>query len=134
MQTVFSWIQNSYKKVHLQDPILPRHAFRNREPSAALDGIFVLGRGCCLFENNVGFSEFILAKRPDATWSIVNQKRGALAMLFAGLLGLLLKDAAEELNPFPYLKSITPAQVGFGRVNGDDSDVEPTFYSMPSVK
>jgi hypothetical protein len=41
-------------------------------------------------------------------------------MLFAGLRGLLVKDAAEKLNPFSYLKPITPAQVGFGRVNGDD--------------
>jgi hypothetical protein len=32
------------------------------------------------------------------TWSIVNQKRGALAMLFSGLLGLLMKNAPEELN------------------------------------
>jgi hypothetical protein len=135
MQTLFGWIQKSYKKNGLRDPTLPHHAFRNREPSSAIDGIFVLGTGFCLFENNVGLvNDWILAKQVDITWSVVNEKRGALAMLFAGLLGLLLKDAPEELNPFPYLKSFTPAKVGFGRVNGNKSDVEPKFYAMPMTE
>jgi hypothetical protein len=132
METAFRWIQDSYQKFKLRDPVLPRHAFRTTEPSAALDGVFVLGRGFCLFENNVGLvNDAVLMKEPDATWSIVNQKRGALAMLFAGLLGLLMKNAPEELDPFPYLRSMSPAKVGFGRVNGDKTDRKPTFHTMP---
>jgi hypothetical protein len=39
---------------------------------------------------------------PEVTWSIVNQKRGTLAMMFSGLLGLPMKNAPEELNAFHF--------------------------------
>jgi hypothetical protein len=93
METVFGWIENVYRKLGLLDPDNLRSMGARRMLSTALDGVYLLGVGACIFENNVGFLQGYFAQEfPEARWSIVNTEVGALFLMFAGLLGLSQGD------------------------------------------
>ncbi len=125
MTTAFSWLRTAYNKAQLSDPIFATRDQRRFTASPALDGIFLLGKGFCLFENNVGFlNDWHLNQEPAATWSIVDCDRGSLLMLFACLLGLIEENVPNQLRPYPYYRSVAP-EFKVARINGDCTDVEP---------
>ena len=99
METVFGWIADSYKKLNLSDPEFGS-GDRRFMPSAALDGVYLLGVGACIFENNVGFLNAEKYQMyPKARCSVLDCERGALLMLFGGLLGLVQGREFESPQP-----------------------------------
>jgi hypothetical protein len=86
METVFGWIANSYRALELSDPDFG-HADRTFIPSAALDGVYILGVGACIFENNIGFSQNYSLAYPTASWSIIDTDRGALFLAIRCIAG-----------------------------------------------
>ena len=120
MSTVFGWIRNAYNSRHLSDPhfvplTMPRHLI----DSAALNGVFVLGKGACLFENDIGYlhgGQYYNGD-PDSAWSISDCDRGSLALFFAVLLGLVTSSQPSQLNPWPYFASHTLPPVAFERID-----------------
>jgi hypothetical protein len=53
MSTAFGWIRNAYAARQLSDPQFGPNGPRYMIASSALDGVFILGKGACLFENNI---------------------------------------------------------------------------------
>jgi hypothetical protein len=105
MSTAFGWIRNAYAARFLSDPQLePACGPRNMIPSSALDGVFILGKGSCLFENNVGYlsGAGYYNSDPNMTWSVADCEIGSLALFFAVLLGLVTRD---NLIPWPYFSA-----------------------------
>ncbi len=57
MDTVFNWIKSTYRELNLGDPDFSPSFMspeRRKVASASIDGVFLLGVGACMFENNVG--------------------------------------------------------------------------------
>lgn len=111
MKTVFKWIENSYRKLGLLDP--EPTGDRSEMVSAAIDGVFLLGGGACLFENNVGFligQNF--HKHSQATWSVMTSQKGSLLLLFVALVGLA-QDERRNINPEYYIKSFNAPKLEF---------------------
>jgi hypothetical protein len=103
MSTAFGWIRNAYADGSLFDPQFePAYQPRHMIPSSALDGVFVLGRGSCLFENNVGYLSGggYHNNDPNMAWSVVDCNRGSLALFFAVLLGLVSRPYFAS-QPWP---------------------------------
>lgn len=125
METVFGWIADSYKKLGLVDPEFGT-GDRRFTPSPALDGVYLLGVGASLFENNVGFSMHpnVLPHR-NATWSIVDCERGALFLLFAGMLGLIQEDYPLTINPYVYMSSFTAPNICAARIDASGPLIFP---------
>lgn len=117
MSTAYGWIRNAYTARQLSDPhFVPAFGPRNMVSSSALDGVFILGKGACLFENNVGYlhgAEYYNSD-PAMAWSISSCDRGSLALFFAALLGLV---AQPHLNPWPYFSSHAQPPVTFDRID-----------------
>jgi hypothetical protein len=133
MATVFGWIRNAYAARNLSDPHFSPVGERKWTNSPALNGVFVLGRGFCLFENDVGYLQnTAFYEHQTATWSIGDCSRGSLALFFAALLGLTAKNAPAELNPWPYFNSLQPASVTFDRIDSIVSNVTADNTAPPS--
>lgn len=130
METVFGWIGESYKELQLSDPDLG--AVRHFTPSAALDGVYLLGVGACIFENNVGFSHGYTGLYPKVTWSLVNHPRSALFMVFAGMLGLVQDNNFREINPYAYMRSFTAPNLKFGRISSEGAEIFPEAQQHPT--
>lgn len=116
MSTVFGWIEHAYMSNGLSDPqFVPEICPRNMVDSAALNGVFVLGKGACLFENDIGYlrGEHYYNADPNAAWSISDCERGSLALFFAVLLGLGL---SPQLDPWPYFATHPIPPVTFDRI------------------
>jgi hypothetical protein len=128
METVFGWISQSYRKLKLCDPDFG-HADRRFIASAALDGVYILGVGACIFENNIGFSQNYSLAYPTASWSIVDTDRGALFLLFAALLGLVHASDFREINPWKYTTGFRVASPRFARIYADRSEIFPLTSS-----
>ena len=112
METVFGWLREIYQESGLRDPELFHNVgplMRENTASASIDGVYLLGVGACIFENNVGLLNPYLAQEfPETCWSIVNCDHGALAFLFAGLLGFTQGQIPFTINPYRYLTSFAP--------------------------
>jgi hypothetical protein len=120
MDTVFNWITSIYQELSLEDPsfspsfVAPE---RRRIASASIDGVFLLGVGACMFENNVGvLNPYFAQCFPEACWSIINSKRGSLALLFAALLGFMHDENQMYVNSYSYLESFEPRHVQLGAI------------------
>lgn len=125
MSTVFNWIRNAYSARQLSDPLFATQAMPRRMiDSAALNGVFVLGKGACLFENDIGYLHDGLYYNadPNLAWSISDCERGSLALFFAVLLGLASSSQSPELNPWPYFGSHTLPPVTFERIDAQEPD------------
>ena len=120
METVFGWIESAYQKLNLCDPYFYGTFTANERrkiPSASIDGIFLLGVGACIFENNVGFmNPYFFQEFPDVCWSVVNCERGSLGLLFAGLLGFMQEGTERSINAYKYLESFVPEHVQLGAI------------------
>lgn len=120
MSTVFNWIRNAYTSRHLSDPhFVPETMPRHMIDSAALNGVFVLGRGACLFENDIGYLHggHYFNADPDSAWSITNYERGSLALFFAVLLGLVASSQHTQFDPWPYFAYHPMPTVTFERID-----------------
>jgi hypothetical protein len=86
MSTAFDWIRNAYAARQLADPqFAPARGPRNMIPSPALDGVFILGKGACLFENGIGYLQggAYYNNDPNMAWSVSTCQVGSLALFFA---------------------------------------------------
>jgi hypothetical protein len=117
MSTAFGWIRNAYADLALSDPQFePAFGPRNLISSPALDGIFILGKGSCLFENNVGYlsGAGYYNNDPNMAWSVSSCEVGSLALFFAALLGLVSSD---DLIPWPYFAAHPMPNPTFHRID-----------------
>jgi hypothetical protein len=117
MSTAFGWIRNAYAARQLSDPQFePAQGPRNMIPSPALDGIFILGKGACLFENSIGYLQggAYYSSDPNMAWSVSSYQVGSLALFFAVLLGLISRD---DLIPWPYFASHAWPNPTFHRID-----------------
>src|SRR5262249_26276826 len=82
-ETTYQWIKNVYAEKNISEP---RHPVPSRIQTAspALDGVFVLGRGFCSFENMPCglITPDNELQHPDCWWSLSSCDRGSLAYLF----------------------------------------------------
>lgn len=106
LATVVNWITKSYDSLGFEDPRLsddPKK--RCQTSSAAIDGIFLLGKGFCLFDNMpTGF----VGHRKDAPQTqgiAIEMNRGSLLMLFVVLLSAISNTQSAWLDAKPYLAS-----------------------------
>jgi hypothetical protein len=123
MDTAFNWIVKAYAAESLIDPELKGGPRRALQKSAALDGVFVLGTGTCIFENNIGFSGAYSQADSGVTWSIMDSDSGSLLLLFAMLLGLRQDGTMNDykINPFQYLSTFNPPSLQFARIDGQNN-------------
>lgn len=124
MSTAFGWIRNAYAARQLSDPQFgPANGPRNMIASSALDGVFILGKGSCLFENNIGYLHdgAYYNGDPNMAWSVSSCQVGSLALFFAALLGLVSRD---DLIPWPYFASHPWPNPTFDRI---DTPTPPPF-------
>jgi len=123
MDTAFNWIVKAYAAESLIDPELEDGPRRALQTSAALDGVFVLGTGTCIFENNIGFSGAYSQGDSAVTWSIMDSDSGSLLLLFAMLLGLRQDGSMNDykINPFQYLSTFKPPSLQFARIDGQNN-------------
>jgi hypothetical protein len=121
METAFNWIVGAYEKLGLVDPDVPDPMNRASIVSPALDGVYVLGVGACIFENNVGYLHHPERQKlhPRATWTVLDSPRGALPSLFSSLLGLFQNQDITTINPWRYLASFSVSQLKFGSIGKD---------------
>jgi hypothetical protein len=135
IETAFKWLREEYRKHGLSDPPLDRNPFARRKTAgAAVDGIFILGRGFCMFENNVGFiNDWVLNREPSATWSLLDNEHGSLMMLFACLLGLAERPNQDPggVNPYPYYAAMSPASITVSRIAGVAKEKKPVTIKLP---
>ena len=120
MDTVFNWMASIYQELNLSDPTFSPSFMspeRQKIASASIDGVFLLGVGASMFENNVGVMNLYFAQHfPEACWSIINSERGSLALLFAGLLGFMQDEDQRYVNSYRYLESFVPRHVQLGAI------------------
>lgn len=120
MTTVFRWVAREYHRLGKTDPSLDTGRGRAFTKSTALDAVFVLGRGACVFENNVGLAGRYAHKYPFATWSVMDSKSGSLLLLFASILGLRQTGGKEDyrMNPFSYINGFEPSKLQLSAIAG----------------
>jgi hypothetical protein len=123
MVTAFNWIVKAYTAESLIDPEFDIGQVRVFQKSAALDGVFVLGTGTCIFENNIGFAGAYPQGYSDVTWSIMDSDSGSLLLLFAMLLGLRQDGSMNDykIDPFQYLSTFKPPSLQFARIDGQNN-------------
>jgi hypothetical protein len=114
IETAFSWIAEVYKDLELEDPDLEAAPDRRFFPSPSIDGIFLLGTGACIFENNVGFVNVSTSKK--ATWSVAQTDRGSLFLLFLNMLGLVQGSDYSQFNPYFYAASFQAKHLSFHKI------------------
>lgn len=106
MKTVYNWMKEAYAEQGLQEPHMEFEG-RERVPSTALDGVFVLGKGFMNFDNAP--LSFITAKMreefPLVRWGIAQVESGSLLSLFLSLTSATSCLDASILNPQPYLQN-----------------------------
>lgn len=123
MDTAFQWIVKAYASEKLMDPMLDRPPMRVLQASAALDGVFILGTGACIFENGIGFTGAYGNAHNDKTWSIMDSHTGSLLMLFAMLLGLCQDGSMKDLriDPLQYISTFKPQSLKFACIDGENN-------------
>ena len=130
METAFGWLADAYQHQNLKDPDVP---VGNRPSivSPAVDGIYILGVGACIFENNVGYLNNPLREKdyPNETWTIMNSERGALFMLFAAMLGLFHGGDISEINPYRYMVSFSASELQFARIDSGEYKLVPDKHT-----
>ncbi|MGE3553030.1 MAG: DUF6602 domain-containing protein [Candidatus Obscuribacterales bacterium] len=98
MKTLHSWLTKIHNELSIE---IPNHTLgeRFKHDSPSIDGVFILGQGFLLFDNNTLFSVADMsAARDTSKWLVGNQERGNLQVLF-----YLLSHAVSGLNLTPYL-------------------------------
>ncbi len=131
MSTAFRWIRNAYADSSLSDPqFVPACGLRNMIPSSALDGVFILGKGSCLFENNIGYLSGggYYNSDPNMAWSVADCNVGSLALFFAVLLGLVSRD---ELIPWPYFAAHPWPNPTFHRIDTPILTSSAAVHAVP---
>ncbi len=108
MTTVHGWIATEYEKhgiPKVQFP--PNEDQRLATPAAALDAVFVLGKGFLYFDNAmIGFSnEQQRRENPGAAWISCDTPSGSLLLLFLRIQGATETSELRLLNAVPYLST-----------------------------
>lgn len=100
METVHGWWDDVHKTLGTERPgFASNPAARLGTASSVVDGIYVLGRGFCHFDNTpISFmTDELRSKHPDLSWVVADAERGALMMLF---LQLTTAVAAVDMRNF----------------------------------
>ncbi|WP_363319528.1 DUF6602 domain-containing protein [Comamonas thiooxydans] len=116
MTTAYKWLRDTYMEQGLKEPQMPLEG-RERIPSTALDGVFVLGKGFMNFDNSPhGFiAPEMRRERPETRWCIAQAERGSLMSLFLALTTASSCLDGAVLNPLPYLQNfrVESLELGF---------------------
>ena len=110
MDTVYRWIGPIHASLGVATPSLPPTSVaRESIPSPSIDGIFVLGKGFIVFDNQpVGFiTDTHRNEAPNACWLIADTAAGGLLLLFLQLTTAVSGVSGSWLNPFPYLSTFS---------------------------
>jgi hypothetical protein len=106
MQTVAGWIPSIYGTLGIASAALPTEQDKRvATPSPAVDGIFVLERGCVYFDNApIGLATPEMRQQnPNAMWFVIDSSQGALLLLFLFLQTAVSNLDGAFLNPIPYV-------------------------------
>ena len=110
MQRVHSWVNAAAKDLGFEYPDMPpRGVDRQKVASAALDGVFLLGKGSIHFDNfPIGLlDDATRAEQPTPKWTIINSSTGNLLLLFLLLTTASSGVSGWRLNPLAYLKDFS---------------------------
>jgi hypothetical protein len=111
------WLKRACRDQGIAEPDLPDAGTdRERIPSAALDGVFVLSRGFLSFDNvdtgHVDDAARVAAL--GACWLIAAAKRAALAVLYLRIQSALADLTGDPFDARPYLLHLDRNDVRFG--------------------
>jgi hypothetical protein len=111
------WLKRACRDQGIAEPDMSDvGAERERVPSAALDGVFVLGRGFLAFDNvdtgHVDDAARVAAL--GACWVIAAAKRAALAVLYLRIQSTLADLTGDPFDARPYLRHLDRSDVRFG--------------------
>jgi len=116
INTVFGWLPNVYARIGVtQSPLNTNVEQRISEPSKAIDGIFVLGKGFLYFDNSpLGFiSDEIRKAKPNSTWVFANSTTDNLLIFFLFLLQATQNIEGQWLDSVKYLSNVNIPNVQF---------------------
>jgi hypothetical protein len=84
--------------------------------AAAIDGVYVLGRGMMNFINgpHALFDPAVLASNRNLAWSVTPTERGSVLALFLLLTTITSSLSSEWINPMAYLKDVNFKDVAYG--------------------
>ncbi len=121
MATVYKWLTSIHNSRHIPcPPVMSTVPDRTTVASPSLDGVFVLGKGFVLFDNQpIGWELDELRKKfPDGRWLFSNIPSGNLLLLFLLLTYAINAFALSFFDPTPYLPSLpgigAPFEIQFG--------------------
>jgi hypothetical protein len=117
MQTVHTWIKESYDALGIVEPQMPAEGDRATIAGPALEGVFVLGRGFLNFDNApYGLVTQELRKQdPSICWAIAQTEAGSLLSLFLHLTVATSSLVGAWLDPLPYLKTFQVDDLKYGK-------------------
>ncbi len=117
MKTVYGWIGTEYQKLDIEVSQLPQDANqRIGTSSAAIDAIFVLGKGFLYFDNiPIGFiNDENRQANPSLKWVFSDTPNGNLLLLFIMIQGATANIEARWLNAVPYLSTFSVPGLQWG--------------------
>lgn len=118
MKTVYQWLTPIHRSLDIPyPPVKSTWQERTSVASPSLDGIFVLGKGLVLFDNQpIGWEFDELRKKiPEGRWIYANIQSGNLLLLFLLLTYAINAFALSVFDPNPYLPSLgTENKINFG--------------------
>lgn len=115
MATVHGWIEKIYQSEEITYPTMGETIKeRQKIPSPATDGIFILGKGFIQFDNfPISFIQDTARaeeKNKDKKWSVIDIERGSLLMLFSILTQAVSVASFSTLDATPYLSTFNIQQ------------------------
>lgn len=113
METIHGWIGTAYKRLGISDPVASTGA---APAAAAIDGVYVLGRGMMNFINgpHALVDPTVLANNQNLVWSVTPTERGSVLALFLLLTTITSNLSSEWINPIAYLKGVNFKDVAYG--------------------
>ena len=117
MKTVHGWIGTEYQKLGIGISQLPQDANqRIGTSSAAIDAVFVLGKGFLYFDNiPIGFvNDENRQANPSLKWVFSDTPNGNLLLLFMLIQGATANIEGKWLNAIPYLSTFSVPGLQWG--------------------